>query len=146
MPNHFTKTDLENIIFARAAHVRAEVYGKRGELAAASGDVCLQVMLCVYNAFFAEENRAFLGPDGAEEAALWRLFAAERRGLPPLVRAYGVPFFKRDFWAELFWLSGKETCFGKGKILVEVPAADECRLRGGATEIPGRWIRDGSGG
>lgn len=100
-----TKIDLENLIFARAAFLHAEVDGVRGELVSVSPDICLQVMISVYNAFFADENRAFLGEDAAGAASFWRRFAWERIPPPPLVRAYGVPFFKQDFWAELFWSS-----------------------------------------
>lgn len=98
------KLDLENRIFARAARVRAEVDGAGGELISPSPDACLQVMLSVYNAFFADENRAFLGPGPKEENELfWREFERERVCLPGLWHKPGVPFFIQDYATELFW-------------------------------------------
>lgn len=96
------KTDLENRIFARADLLGAAVESVRGELASARGDACLQVMLSVYNAFFADENRTFLGAEEADDYdELWREFERERVCLPGLVYRPGVPFFIKDFAAEL---------------------------------------------
>lgn len=67
MTTHYTKTDLENFIFARAARVHATVDGVRGELVSPAGDACLQVLICVYNAFFAADNRQFLQEESAPE-------------------------------------------------------------------------------
>lgn len=98
------KLDLENRIFARAARVRAEVDGVGGELISPSPDACLQVMLSVYNAFFADENRAFLGARAEEETQLfWLEFERARVCLPGLWHKPGVPFFIQDYAAELFW-------------------------------------------
>ena len=102
MTTHYTKTDLENFIFARAARVHATVDGVRGELVSPAGDACLQVLICVYNAFFTADNRQFLQEESAPEPAFWRVFAAAYHP-PPLARACGVPFFRQDFEAELFW-------------------------------------------
>lgn len=98
------KIDLENRIFARAGLLGAAVDGAGGELMSPSPDACLQVMLSVYNAFFADENRAFLGPGPEEENELfWREFERERVCLPGLWHKPGVPFFIQDYAAELFW-------------------------------------------
>lgn len=98
------KIDLENRIFARAGLLGAAVDGARGELASESCDAYLQVMMSVYNAFFAEENCAFLGPGPEEENELfWREFERERVCLPGLWHKPGVPFFIQDYAAELFW-------------------------------------------
>ena len=102
MTTHYTKTDLENFIFARAARVHATVDGVRGELVSPAGDACLQVLICVYNAFFTADNRQFLQEEPAPEPAFWRVFAAAYHP-PPLARACGVPFFRQDFEAGLFW-------------------------------------------
>ena len=106
MAHSYNRIDLENLIFARAAQVHASVDGVRGEWVSPSGDIVLQVLISVYNAFFAEENKRFLAESqDRAETVFWLNFAAEYRAPAPLVRAYGVPFFKKDFQAELFWLS-----------------------------------------
>lgn len=98
------KIDLENRIFARADVLGAAVESVRGELASARGDACLQVMLSVYNAFFADENRTFLDAEEGDDCdQLWREFERERVCLPGLVHRPEVPFFMKDFTAEL-WL------------------------------------------
>ena len=102
MTTHYTKTDLENIIFARAARVCAAVDGVRGELVSPAGDACLQVLIGVYNAFYAADNRQFLQEDPSVEIAFWRTFSSVYHP-PPLAHADGVPFFKQDFEAKLFW-------------------------------------------
>ena len=68
------KITLENAIFFRAACLRAPVDGVRGELCSPSDDVCLQVLLSVYNAFFGAENAAFLAESGEAPTANFRSF------------------------------------------------------------------------
>lgn len=104
------KIDLENRIFARAGLLGAAVDGARGELASESCDAYLQVMMSVYNAFFAEENRAFLGEE--EYACLWWEFKREQACLPGIIRMPGVPFFIKDFAAELWLEEGPDRVEG----------------------------------
>ena len=56
----YSKIDLENRIFARADRLGEAVWGWEGELVYAGKDLYLQLLMCVYNGFFAAENRAFL--------------------------------------------------------------------------------------
>lgn len=97
------KITLENVIFFRAACLRAPVDGVRGELCSPSDDVCLQVLLSVYNAFFGVENAAFLAESWEDPTANFRSFLAQRPGLNGCV-VPGVPFFEKDFSAELMYL------------------------------------------
>jgi len=93
------KIDLENGIFARAGRMGACVEARAGELLCADPDVCLQVMISVYNAFFAKENRALCGDEGEEWACFWRAFWRReiRGGLNGAV-------YPPDVWAEIRWL------------------------------------------
>lgn len=100
------KITLENAIFFRAACLRAPVDGVRGELCSPSDDVCLQVLLSVYNAFFGAENAAFLAESGEAPTANFRSFLAQRPSLNGCV-VTGVPFFEKDFAAELMYLCGQ---------------------------------------
>lgn len=100
------KITLENAIFFRAACLRAPVDGVRGELCSPSDDVCLQVLLSVYNAFFAAENEAFLAESEADATENFRAFLPQRPGLNGCVET-GVPFFEKDFAAELMYLRGQ---------------------------------------
>lgn len=66
------KTDLETLLYARAACAGAEVYAHNGRLCCGAPDEILQSLLNVYNRFFEGENRRFLARDIAQEKAAWR--------------------------------------------------------------------------
>lgn len=103
--NNSAKIDLENGIFFRAARLQVRIDACRGELFCAAPDARLQVMLCVYNAFFAEENRRLCGDDAAAWRCWWILYkkqaAADGGMLPGAV-------FRPDLRAELAWLCLKK--------------------------------------
>ena len=103
--NNSAKIDLENGIFFRAARLNARINARWGELFCAAPDARLQVMLCVYNAFFAEENRLLFGDDAAEWRCWWTNYkkqAAAGGGMLP------GAVFRPDLRAELAWI-----CFKK---------------------------------
>ncbi|MBP5404091.1 MAG: hypothetical protein J6Y17_03265 [Elusimicrobiaceae bacterium] len=63
------KIDLENKIFARAAHLQVPVYSKYGGLISTAEDLELQTMLYVYNAQFQAKNyQQFCSPAEALQA------------------------------------------------------------------------------
>ncbi len=100
----WNKIELENAIFARAAGLGAAVDGVQGTLVAEGNDVCLHLLICVYNAFFETENRAFWEESWeGGKCGFWENFCAQQRYPPlPLKRAFDVPFFAIDTEAELF--------------------------------------------
>lgn len=97
------KRKLENAIFARADWLNTAVEGIEGTFIYDGADECLQLMVCVYNAFFEEENRTFLMETGETSSSFWSDFCAQQiYPSLPLVRAFGVPFFEVDLDMELF--------------------------------------------
>ena len=99
--NNSAKIDLENGIFFRAALLNARIDAARGGLSCSAPDARLQVMLCVYNAFFSEENRHLYVEDEAEWRHWWSNYkkqaAAGGGTLPGAV-------YRPDLWAELSWI------------------------------------------
>lgn len=75
------RLELEQMIFSSGA----EVMAVNGELFAETPSVRLHVLISVYNAFFAEENRLFLAEDIEEaqeaQAVLDAEYAAEEKRL-----------------------------------------------------------------
>lgn len=97
--NYSTKIDLENAIFCRAAQLSSCVYSRMGELFCIAPDVCLQMMISVYNAFFAEENRSLL----EDEALAWHdWWGTYKRHV---VEVAG-PIYTPDLLLELAWKGG----------------------------------------
>ena len=75
----YSKIDLENRIFARADRLGEAVWGWEGELVYAGKDLCLQLLMCVYNGFFAAENRAFLADTDECLNGFWGARGGPRR-------------------------------------------------------------------
>lgn len=80
---HVDKIALENIIFARAACLRVEIYACVGRLGACCADGYLWCLLALYNEFFAQENIRWLAEDRAQTAAaraqFYQRFIAEQK-------------------------------------------------------------------
>lgn len=88
------KIDLENRIFALAAWSGARVDGVCGVLRTDDKEIRLQLLVCVYNAFFGAENRAFCAEDSAAQTdeldAFRAFFWAEAKRLGPLGPSGGI--------------------------------------------------------
>ena len=82
-----TKIDLENLIFARAAHLQVPVHAKYGGLFSPAQDLHLQTFIYVYNANFCEENwKRFCAPP--ENLQPRQEYLAQGRFLPGATRVY----------------------------------------------------------
>lgn len=75
--------------------MRARIDARGGGLYCTERDVRLQALLCVYNAFFTEENRA--ASEAEEWEAFWRNFI--KNGV-----LRGGPVYAPDVLLELAWL------------------------------------------
>ncbi len=64
----FLRLKLENLIFARATFLHAQVYSKKGALMSCAEDNLLQRLLAVYNQFFMMENQLIFGE---ESVSIW---------------------------------------------------------------------------
>ncbi|MDD6153674.1 MAG: hypothetical protein PUC11_07010 [Elusimicrobia bacterium] len=99
--NNSAKIDLENGIFFRAARLNVRIDACRGELFCAAPDVRLQVMLCVYNAFFLEENRRLCAEEAPEWLNWWKSYKKQTAAcggrLPGAV-------YRPDLRVELSWV------------------------------------------
>ena len=80
---------MENLIFARAAHLKTTVHAKEGGLISASRDLELQTLIYVYNVNFRAEN--FATYCTAQDALEQRQhFLAQRVCPPGLTRIYSA--------------------------------------------------------
>lgn len=96
------RIDLENLIFARAKRVHAQVHAKQGRLSSPSQDLELQTLLYVYNAHFSNENfHAYSHP---QEALLPRQLYLQQTAHLPLGTTQNIPL-EMNF--ELALLEGK---------------------------------------
>lgn len=103
--NNSAKIDLENGIFFRAARLHVRIDACRGELFCAAPDARLQVMLCVYNAFFSEENRRLCAEDAAEWRRWWNSY---KKRAAACVGTLPGAVYRPDLWAELAWVCMKK--------------------------------------
>ncbi len=88
------KTDLETLLYARAACAGAEVHAQNGRLCCGAPDEILQSLLNVYNRFFAGENRRFLKQNirinQCVQEEFFSVFDKEARRLGPCARPQAV--------------------------------------------------------
>ena len=84
-----SKIDLENAIFARAAHLHTSVYSKYGGLVSPAEDLELQTLIYVYNVNFRTENfKNFCSPQEGLEPC--QNYLSQRTGKPGLTRIYSA--------------------------------------------------------
>lgn len=88
MHKAWDKTELENLIFYRAALEEATIVCCRGKLKAAnsSPSALLHALLVIYNQFFEKENRLFVKQEtrwqNQENSILARVYRQEQRRYP----------------------------------------------------------------
>lgn len=84
------RIDFENILYARADFVGAQLCQKKGGLFCLSQDAPLKRLLEVYNRFFKRQNALFLPTDACQKreeySAFNRIFEQEARRLGPCAR------------------------------------------------------------
>ena len=91
-----SRLKLENLIFARAAWLRTEIFSQNGALFCARADALLRAWLQTYNAFFAAENRRRFG---TFSSTYWADFCAQQEpywgGLVPFQNTQSEIFFEQ---------------------------------------------------